>query len=111
MNTAVETGASGDRIHAAAERAKQAESAAVQRGAEKLEHGLHRATDLGADVASNVSDKAQQAAVRGREAAAALRGQADDLLEKTRGFVREKPAQAVLIAAAAGWLLGRLMRR
>lgn len=102
---------SEDRIHAAAERAKQTESAAVKRTAERVEHGLHRATDVGADVAASVNDKAAEIAARGREATEKLRAQAGDLFDKTRDFVREKPGQAVLIAVAAGWLLGRLTRR
>ena len=102
---------SEDRIHAAAERAKQTESAAVKRTAERVEHGLHRATDAGADLADNVNDKTAEVAARSREATEKLRAQTSDLIGKTRNFVREKPGQAVLIAAAAGWLLGRLMRR
>lgn len=102
---------SEDRIHAAAERAKQTESAAVKRTAERVEHGLHRATDAGADLAANVNDKTAEVAARSREATEKLRAQTSDLIGKTRNFVREKPGQAVLIAAAAGWLLGRLMRR
>ena len=102
---------SEDRIHAAAARAKQSESAAVKRAAERVEQGLHRATDVGADVVAGVNDKAAELAARGREASERLRAQAGDLFDKTRDFVREKPGQAVLIAVAAGWLLGRLTRR
>jgi ElaB/YqjD/DUF883 family membrane-anchored ribosome-binding protein len=36
---------------------------------------------------------------------------ANDWLDQARGYVREKPTQAVVAAVAAGWLLGRLMRR
>ncbi|WP_297904492.1 hypothetical protein [Metallibacterium sp.] len=110
MNSEV-SNPSEDRIHATAERAKQTESAVVKHTAERVEHGLHRATDVGADVAAGVNDKAAEMAARGREAAEKLRAQAGDLFDKTRDFVREKPGQAVLIAAATGWLLGRLMRR
>ena len=102
---------SSDRIHAAAERVKQSESAAVHRTAERVEHGLHRATDVGADAVAGVSERADDLTARGRAAAENLRGHANDLFDKTRDFVREKPGQAVLIAITAEWLLGRLTRR
>lgn len=106
------------RIDARAERIKQATSSAVastkeavERAADHVEDGLHRATDKAASAAHRASDKAAGLGERGRKAYDHGTEQIDEWLESARGYVREKPVQSVAIALAAGWLIGRILRR
>lgn len=111
-------GAATSRIDNGAERIKQATSdaihgtrEAVDRAADRLEEHLHRATDKAAAGAHCVDDTLGEAAAKGRAARDAALDRADVWLGEVRDYVREKPVQSVAIALAAGWLLGRLLRR
>ncbi len=108
----------GDRIDQRAERVKQATSNAVHttkdtvdRTADRVEEGLHHATDKAADTAHRASEKAADLSERSREAYKETMDHADAWMEKAREYVREKPTQSVAIALGAGWLLGRILRR
>jgi ElaB/YqjD/DUF883 family membrane-anchored ribosome-binding protein len=83
----------------------------VERAAEHVEEGLHRATDKAAGAAHKASDKAAQVSERGRQEKDETVDRADAWLEQARDYVREKPVQSVAIALGAGWLLGRILRR
>lgn len=111
-------GAAANRIDTGAERIKQATSSviqgtrdAVERAAGQVEETLHRATDQAAAGAHRVDDTLDEAAARGRAARDAALERADVWLGGVRDYVREKPVQSVAIALAAGWLIGRLLRR
>ena len=108
----------GNRIDDSAERIQQATTHAVastkdavDRTADQVEAGLHKATDKAADVANRATDKAAQIGERGREVYDDTLDRADAWLEQAREYVREKPVQSVAIALGAGWLLGRILRR
>lgn len=120
MNKQVETSATPPvtRIDEGAERIKQATSSAVastkdavDRTADRVEEGLHQATDKAAGAANRVTDKAVDLGERGREVYDQTMDRADEWLEQARDYVREKPVQSVAIALGAGWLLGRILRR
>jgi ElaB/YqjD/DUF883 family membrane-anchored ribosome-binding protein len=57
-------------------------------------------------VTPAVADLAGRAESAVHTATGAVRGQADAM----SGWVRQQPLLAILIAASAGWLIGRLMR-
>mgnify|MGYP001553013538 CR=1 FL=1 len=115
------------RIEAGAERFKEGTTQTVQAAKEKfntaadrVEHGVHTATDASARAAVRASEKAaelrergreamQDARDRGRELAEDARDRAGDAFDAMRDFVRERPAQSLVIALALGWLLGRLI--
>lgn len=106
------------RIDQSAERVKQATSDAVARTkqavnttADKVEAGVHRATDKAASTAHLANDKAADLAERSRELRDDAMDKADVWMTQARQYVREKPMQSIAIAAGAGWLLGRLLRR
>lgn len=84
---------------------------ALDRAADKVEHGLHTATDKVAGAASKTVDGATAARQRGREVMDDVVDTTSDWMDQAREYVREKPAQSVAIALAAGWLVGRLTRR
>jgi ElaB/YqjD/DUF883 family membrane-anchored ribosome-binding protein len=101
-----------------AERIKQATSHAVagtketvDRAADHVEESLHRATDKAAQAANRASEKAADLNERGREVYDETMDRADAWVEQARDYVREKPVQSVAIALAAGWVLGRILRR
>lgn len=106
------------RIGKGAEQFKESTSEAVERthealdtAADKVEQGMHSGTDKVADAAERTVDHAESAAERGREAFDDVVAHAGDWADKARDYVREKPTQSVVMALAAGWLVGRLMRR
>ena len=107
-----------NRIDQGAERVKQATSDAVARTkqavnntADKVEAGVHRATDKTASAAHRASDKAADLSERGRQMRDETMDKAELWMEQAREYVREKPMQSIAIAAGAGWLLGRILRR
>lgn len=94
------TRTASDRIEKGAERFKHATSSAVgstheavDHAADKVEHGMHRGTDKVASAAAYATEHAS------------------DWMDNVREYVRDKPAQSLVIAVAAGWLVGRLMHR
>ncbi|HET7266720.1 MAG TPA: hypothetical protein VFJ15_01265 [Oleiagrimonas sp.] len=100
-----------ERIDKGAERVKKATSSAVDstheavdHAADRVEHGVHSGTDKAADAA-------KYAAEHGGEKWDGAVEYAGDFMDKARDYVREKPAQSLVMAVAAGWLVGRLMRR
>lgn len=99
-------GPTSERIEENAERFKQGASETVSsardkvgHAASRVEHGMHRG-----------SDKLANAAEHGREALDKVMDHADDWKGKACNYVRDKPTQSLVIAAAAGWLLSRMMR-
>lgn len=106
-----------ERIDEGAEHFKQATSNAVDRthdtldrAADKVEDGLHRGTDKVASAAEHAADRAASAAEHGRESLDEVMAHAGDWADKAREYVRENPTQSVVMALAAGWLIGRLLR-
>ena len=106
------------RIDQGADRVKQATSDAVARTkqavnstADKVEAGVYRATERTADVAHRANDKAAELADRSRELRDETMDKAEAWMAQAREYVREKPMQSIAIAAGAGWLLGRILRR
>jgi ElaB/YqjD/DUF883 family membrane-anchored ribosome-binding protein len=106
------------RIDQGAERVKQATSDAVARTkqavnttADRVEAGVHRAADKTASAAHRASDKAADLGERGRQLRDETMDRAELWMEQAREYVREKPMQSIAIAAGAGWLLGRILRR
>ena len=118
-DTITETGRNSkphERIERTATRLKEGTSNAVSgakqkfdAAADRVESGLHRATDASARGAERAADKAGEWRERSAELASDTRERADVMLGSVREFVREKPVQSVAIALAAGWLLGRLL--
>lgn len=116
--TAIGNNDAASQIDERAEHFKQATSNAVAGTrqvlddvADRVEAGMHRATDKVAAGAHHAGDALGAAGERGRAAYDATMDQADQWLGQVRGYVREKPVQSVAIALAAGWLVGRLLRR
>lgn len=106
-----------NRIDQGAERIKQATSnavagtkEAVDRAADRVESGVHKATDKAAHAATRAGEKLADVGEKGREVRDQTMDRADEWLETTRAYVREKPVKAVAIALGAGWLLGRILR-
>ncbi|HET7592278.1 MAG TPA: hypothetical protein VFK00_04660 [Rhodanobacteraceae bacterium] len=115
-NEAGRTTAAHERIERTAARVKEGTSSVVggarekfDSAAERVESGLHRATDATARGAERATEKAAELRERSAELAADARQRTDAALGSVREFVREKPVQSVAIALAAGWLLGRLL--
>ncbi|MEO6967704.1 MAG: hypothetical protein ABI132_04500 [Rhodanobacteraceae bacterium] len=124
-----DTARAAARIETGAERFKDGTSQTVQTAKEKfntaadsVEHGVHKATDASASAAIRATEKAVELRERSREAlgearqrasemADGAKERASDAFDSMREFVRERPAQSVAIALAAGWLLGRLVGR
>lgn len=109
-------GVTGSRIEAGAERFKQGTTQAVEAAkqkfdsaADRVEEGLHSATDASARAAIRAAEKAAEARERSRALAGDARERASDMLQSVREFVRERPAQSLAIALAAGWVLGRVL--
>lgn len=76
----------------------------VKRGAERVTSEVRR----GAEVARERYDEAAENLRVGYER---VRTQAGDLGGQVNTYVRENPGKSVLIAAAAGFLLGLVVRR
>ena len=71
---------------------------------EKLSSTAHVAVD-------KVSTVASQAATMVNEKASQMKDLQDQVIADTRVRVREKPMTALAIAAGAGYILSRLLRR
>ncbi len=102
------------RTEEGAEHFKKATSAAADRAHEAIDHAedsMHRGTDKVADAAERAAERATRAGRKGRGALDQVMDHANGWLDKTCGYVCEKPAQSLAMALVAGWLLGRLMRR
>ncbi len=76
----------------------------VRRGAERVTDEVRR----GAEVARERYDEAAENLRLGYER---VRTQATDVGSQVNTYVRENPGKSVLIAAAAGFLLGLVVRR
>jgi ElaB/YqjD/DUF883 family membrane-anchored ribosome-binding protein len=76
----------------------------VRRGAERARAEFQRGTERAKDTYHNAAESA-------REGYGRLRDNAGNVTNEVSAFVRDNPARAVLIAAAAGFLLGMLVRR
>ena len=118
VKAAADPAVAHERIDESAERFKRATSdkverthEALDRAADKVEHSLHHATDKVASAAGRGVDGAAAARERGREVMDDVVDKTSDWMDQARKYVREKPAQSVAIALAAGWLVGRLTRR
>ncbi|HET7300423.1 MAG TPA: hypothetical protein VFJ01_07190 [Oleiagrimonas sp.] len=68
--------------------------------ASRVEHGMHRG-----------ADKLAGTAERSREALHKAKDHADNWKHKACDHIRDKPTQSVVMAAAAGWLLGWALHR
>ena len=77
---------------------------AARPAVEKLSNSAHVAVDKMSTVAS-------QAATRMSEKANQMKDLQDQVISDTRVRVREKPMTALAIAAGAGYILSRILRR
>lgn len=105
------------RIDEGAERVKQQTGAAAQAtrdkltgAADRLEEGVHSATDARARAAHHTADQSAKWRDGVSTAVDSACGRAGDLLDQARAWVRKKPVESVAIALAAGWLIGRFLR-
>jgi ElaB/YqjD/DUF883 family membrane-anchored ribosome-binding protein len=95
-----------DRIERGAEHVKDSTSRAADRthgAVDSAERGVHRGTD-------KVAQAAESTVEHSREAFDQVMGHAGDWADQAREYVREKPTQSLVMAIAAGWLIGRIMR-
>lgn len=87
----------------------------VRRGAERARAEFARGTERAKDTYRNAAESARegydQLRDNAREGYGRLRDSAGNVTGEISAFVRDNPARAVLIAAAAGFLLGMLVRR
>lgn len=58
----------------------------------------------------NLSAKAEEMGEEAMQQLDRLREQASEIGERVAGFIRERPGTSLLIAAAAGYLIGRIAR-
>lgn len=58
----------------------------------------------------NFADRAEDLGEQAMEQMDRLREQASELGERIIGFIKERPGTSLFIAAAAGYLIGRLVR-
>lgn len=105
-----------DPTHAAsvgesAERFKQATSdatghtrEAAGHAASRVEHGMRRGADKLAGTAEHAADRSREALHKAKEHAGNWKHKACD-------HIRDKPTQSVVMAAAAGWLVGWALHR
>jgi ElaB/YqjD/DUF883 family membrane-anchored ribosome-binding protein len=68
-------------------------------------------SEKASQAATVVSEKASQAATMMSEKASQMKDLQDQVIADTRVRVREKPMTALAIAAGAGFILSRLLRR
>lgn len=82
------------------DRAASAARPAVDQLTQQAQSAVNMLSDMGTRASSMMSDKASQ-----------WRDMQDQLVSDTRVRVREKPMAALAIAAAAGYILAKLMSR
>ncbi len=58
----------------------------------------------------NFSQQAEEIGNQAMEQLDHLRQQASEIGERIVGFIKERPGTSLLIAAAAGYLIGRMLR-
>jgi hypothetical protein len=58
----------------------------------------------------NFEQRADDLGEQAREQLEHLRAQADEIGQRIVNFIRERPATSLLLAAAAGYLIGRIVR-
>lgn len=58
----------------------------------------------------NFADRAEDLGEQAMEQLDRLREQASEIGERVVGFIKERPGTSLLIAAAAGYLIGRIVR-
>jgi ElaB/YqjD/DUF883 family membrane-anchored ribosome-binding protein len=76
----------------------------VETNVDRLSQSAHDAVDKAASVASSYAERFSS---KGEE----LMQMQEDWMDSARGYVREKPLQALGIALAAGYLLHMITRR
>ncbi|MGH8112518.1 MAG: DUF883 family protein [Rhodanobacteraceae bacterium] len=107
-----------EHIDEAAERVEARTSDAVSgaadqfhTAAERVEYGVHRATEAGAHTAHRAADTAEDWREHGAAMGSSARDRIDAVLADVRAFARDHPLESVAAALAAGWLMGRLLKR
>jgi ElaB/YqjD/DUF883 family membrane-anchored ribosome-binding protein len=58
----------------------------------------------------NIAGRAEDIGEQAMEQIDRLREQASELSDRVVGFIKERPGTSLLIAAAAGYLIGRILR-
>ena len=58
----------------------------------------------------NFADRAEDIGEQAMAELDRLREQASEISERVVGFIKERPGTSLLIAAAAGYLIGRMLR-
>lgn len=71
---------------------------------------MENRTSGSAKANGNFADRAEEIGEQAMAELDRLREQASEIGERVVGFVKERPGTSLLIAAAAGYLVGRLVR-
>ncbi|WP_435103425.1 DUF883 family protein [Arhodomonas sp. AD133] len=90
----------GDERHRTTERLASAAHETVDRLAERGGYAEERIRERGADAASRVNEARQRA-----------RSEGEEVYEQLNGYLRTHPYTSLGIAAAAGFIVGALLRR
>ncbi|MEM7483047.1 MAG: hypothetical protein AAF481_17875 [Acidobacteriota bacterium] len=83
----------------------------VQETYRKVSDDVRRGADRAASELKDGAQRSTEAAARGlRDGFEQVRGQARSLTDDLNDFVQDNPGRAVVVAAAAGFLIGLLFR-
>jgi hypothetical protein len=100
-----------DRISEEAERQKRRAAAGLETASRRIHEEAERRTEGRGGIAGSAGQAAHRIADRGEEFADYLRGtDVDDIRSALERQVREHPLQTLLVAVAAGWLIGKILR-
>ncbi|MGD8428909.1 MAG: hypothetical protein PVH31_00755 [Ectothiorhodospiraceae bacterium] len=83
----------------------------TDRFAEKAHEAVDRAAERGGRAEERIRETGERAAHRFEETRDRATEQGRDLYEEIGGYVRRNPYTSIGIAAAAGFVLGKLLRR
>lgn len=71
---------------------------------------MERTTHGKSSNGGNFTERAEEIGEQAMEQLDKLRDQASELGERVVSFIKERPGTSLLIAAAAGYLIGRILR-
>lgn len=99
------------KVQEAAETAVQQIQGTLDRLADLAGRGVSSGAEKAGHAAQKVVSGAEAVSEHGQAAVDSVLAQVEECAGGVTRFVRKNPAQSVLIALAAGWVAGRLMRR
>lgn len=106
---AMPTGASGNWDNTV-EQAKSSAHGAIDKMSESARPAVDKMSSTAHDTVNRLSDSAAQTATMLSDKMSQLMEMQQELLEDTRGRVRDRPVTALAIAIAAGFILHGLIR-